>query len=236
MGSLKFNKFGLGLGLGFVLGVIFTFLILVLTDSFDRTDYDPSDYQAVVANVDIDRGTLLLEELLIEKKFDNVVKLENNIRNLDYLVGQVANVDLKSGDIIENHMVIPRPPERSLCGPTVPDGTRALSLKISDLDFMSDLLVVGTTASVIIKVIDGSERGKSFILNKCEIIHMKGGVITLAITPKDAHLLLYASKAKEFVIQFQNEEYHDPSLLDLKDRAQMFDFMFKITNENNVSS
>jgi pilus assembly protein CpaB len=216
---------GLGIG-GAVAAIAYGSYMAILSPPQEKTIVSPppsSQTSVVVAATPISRGEVIAAEKLSSLPIAGPAPADTLTR-FDAAVGRVAIADISTGQLVLASL-ISSDPGRAGLGYIVPDGMRAVALRISDEIAVSNLVRPGDLVDVEIVLRESKDRPNEArtLLQKVKVLTIgetldsgasaAGGgrskaeaarTLTLALSPEQATLLTLARNLGQYAIALRN--------------------------------
>lgn len=130
---------------------------------------DISANKAVIAKKDIPAGTIINNEIIEEKHFEQALIPSDANKNLYSLIGKVAAKDIKSGEFVKKADIM----ENNYNGLDLPSGMRAITIPVSYLQGLGSYMSKGSRVDIISTTKTDSSKPQ-VILQDVKIISLEG--------------------------------------------------------------
>jgi pilus assembly protein CpaB len=159
----------------------------------------------VVASKDIPKGTLVLGEMIKQKRVPGQMIGPEDLEGPEYAIGKVATVDIVVGEQITRPKLMVKPSEMKL-SLKVPDGKRGLTIPIDKLASLENMIKPGDKVDVIGTFPFQNQQPVVVPMFEDVLILAVGRTmaeyaaeagyetITMALSSKEATLLLFATQ------------------------------------------
>lgn len=184
-----------------------------------RPELDEQQLQIIVAAQDLPMGTLLEETHLKKAPWAQGIPIEGAFENPEDVVGRGVIVPMVVNEPIIESKLAPKDAGAGLSS-AIPDGMRAVSLRVNDVVGVSGFTLPGSRVDVILA---GSADGKSgidiskVVLENVEILAsgqsiqrdargepQKVNVVTLLVTPEQAQIVALATLDGQIRLALRN--------------------------------
>ena len=187
----------------------------------ERTKYIPAHY-LVVAKQDVPVGTLLEAQHVRLAGWPQDTTVEGSFPKIEDVIGRGATAQIVANEPITERKLAPKEAGGGL-PPTIPEGMRAMSVKVNDVIGVAGFTVPGTRVDVLVTVRDGNGSTNASIsravLNNIVVLAagtkfdqeqskngqpIKTAVVTLLVTPPDAEKLALAQTEGQLLLALRN--------------------------------
>jgi pilus assembly protein CpaB len=184
----------------------------------ERTKYIPAHY-LVVAKQDVPVGTILEAQHVRLAGWPQDTTVEGSFAKIEDVIGRGATAQIVVNEPIIDRKLAPREAGGGL-PPTIPEGMRAMSVKVNDVIGVAGFTVPGTRVDVLVTVRDTNNSSISrAVLNNIQVLAagtkfdqdqskngqpIKTAVVTLLVTPPDAEKLALAQTEGQLLLALRN--------------------------------
>jgi pilus assembly protein CpaB len=173
---------------------------------------------AVVAKMAVPVGTMLTKDQVAIVDWPEASPVPGGFANVDEVVGRGVVASLVQNEPVTETKLAPRDSGAGL-PPTIPNGLRAMAIKVNDVIGVAGFTVPGTRVDVIVTVGGRDQSTSRLVLSNIQVLaagtmydqeKSKEGkaipatVVTLLVTPRDAERLALAQNEGQIVLALRN--------------------------------
>jgi pilus assembly protein CpaB len=212
------NRTLIVVGVAVLLAALASFGVYRAIQSIPVKEVPIATSHAVVAKEAIPVGTLLTKEQLKVVAWPQDSPVPGGFSSPDDVVGRGVVAALVPNEPVTETKLAPREAGGGL-PPTIPEGMRAMSVRVNDVIGVAGYTVPGTRVDVVVTVRDGTQTTSRVVLDNIQVLtagtnydqaKSKDGqpiptnVVTLLVTPRDAERLALAQTEGQIVLALRN--------------------------------
>ncbi|MFA7079103.1 MAG: Flp pilus assembly protein CpaB [Syntrophomonas sp.] len=208
------NKIILVLALVFAL--LAAFMAYYMLNNAKQAALNEHYIQVVTATQDIPANTLINAEMLDSKNFPLSLKTGHEITDAGAAVGRISPVAISKGEYLLDNRLIKPGEGKDRLSYAVPEGMRAMSIPITNVTGISNMIKIGDRVDFVAIVPANSaspEPRSMMVLQNIEILAVgsaykqttapqssEAGTLTVAVDPQSALKLKMALKNTDFAL------------------------------------
>jgi pilus assembly protein CpaB len=182
-------------------------------------EVEVAHYYAVVANRDLPLGSMIAKEDVKLVAWPSSDPLPGGFDKPEKVVGRGVIAPVLQNEPLSESKLAPIEAGAGL-PPTIPQGMRAISVKVNEVIGVAGFTVPGTRVDVLAMVRDGNNAMSRIVVNDVQVLTsgtafdqeqsrkdgkpIKTTVVTLAVTPSDAERIALAASDGQIVLTLRN--------------------------------